>query len=438
MEALYDALTGAFSWAAFSAFAEASIAETRRREGALGLLFVSVEGFGRRNIVDDSLLQEAGLLMLRTMRGGDLLGRAGLDRFAVLAQAARPAGAVRLAERIQAALPVHQSVRGQPVPFNVAIGIATLPDVGSTLEALIDQATAALMAASREGGRATRLWSAVSSGAPVATSAALGPGELMAQRRTVLAQLTQAWERQEIAGIVIQPQAGACPVCLDIARDVYSPRWAPPLPLVGCSGPVGCRCHYGAAAPVEQQDRPPTSEEISGQLSGGLRRAARFGAEPQHPSSPEEMAEFLDRFRLPRITVDLSLESGEFGYVRYPSRRAWERRTGESAATHGPVFPPQGPLLTWVRKVRNPPNLPLEGIPYQEEGVVYLTSRRLLFRSQDTTDSIRLTDISAIEYLKDGIACILNDRPNRLVLLLREPLLVGLCLARAVRDTLGP
>lgn len=449
MQVLLDESTGAFSWEAFSAFATLTAAHTMRREGSLSLLVLALDV--SRDIMQrfDPGLEEvavriaAGVLM-HTSRAGDMVGRHGPSSFAILAQDAQQAGAMRLAERIHASLPDQMTVGSQSVRLTASVGIASLPQAGGTLPELLQVAENALREATVAGGNQVRI------GSPIARPAAPEGGhidergtrqeQLAAQRSIGLKRLTQAVERGEIEGIALQALSSACPVCLDAARDLYRPGWAPPLPLTGCTGPVGCRCTYGSPLldPRRRLPAAASSGLSAGDLPRRLRDAARFGSEPKGSCKPEDLAEYLEVYPVLPLSVEFELLPEEQVYLLRPARRAWEQPSPASAATHGPVFPIAAPAQPWLKTLGRPPQTPNGTLLFKDEGVLCVTNQRLLFRRRETVDAMQLLDISTIEYFRDGIALSVTENTNRLFFLVRDPLQVGLLLTRALRDALFP
>ena len=392
----------------------------------------------------ETALDTAVEALVRTVRDEDIVGRQGPRSFAVVAQGAQQAGALRLAERIQAAVAERDATGATPAPPTVSVGIAVLTQAGAGLAELLLQAEEALASAMQEGGNRVRASGARDLAAPLgnepsaAASAAsdeTDAGRIGVERQQSLDQLARAFERGEVPGIAIRTQADSCPTCRDAARDNYMPRFAPALPLVGCTNPAGCRCTY--QAPGADPSRPPPIPALSaGQLDipRKLRDAARFGSDLKGGCKAEDLAEYLELFPLLPFDVELELHPGEAAYLSRPARRAWEHPTAASGIIHGPEFPLRGLFLPWVRNIGKPPFLPGDAVPFREEGTLYLTNWRVIFAKRGAVESWVLADFSQIEYLRDGIGCVLGERSHRLVFLVRDPLQVGLCIARAVHD----
>jgi hypothetical protein len=63
--------------------------------------------------------------------------------------------------------------------------------------------------------------------------------------------------------IGISPTHDACPACR-ASHGEYAASDAPPIPIAGCSHPLGCRCIYVAGAELPPLAEPETSEEHDG------------------------------------------------------------------------------------------------------------------------------------------------------------------------------
>ncbi|MGI8553293.1 MAG: diguanylate cyclase domain-containing protein [Dehalococcoidia bacterium] len=453
MADVWDSLPGIFSWDSFLPFAGLITSQTKRRRGSLSLLLLSLnqstdlEGSSGLGL-EETALRLVAASLVQTIRDGDMVARYGTRAFVILAQDAQQAGAARMGERIRATLPVHLTSQNGPIPLGIGLGIATLPQNGTAVEELIASAQGQMSGSTAEAAVQARLSSAApaiprpaSTGQVVPAAPAAGPDRdrLIIQRRTALDHLTWAYERGVIKGIGLETQQAACPICLDAARDTYQAGFSPPLPLVGCIGPGGCRCLYTSPA-LDRSRRIPLvlSQNDMPDIPRKLRDASRFGSDPKRSCKAEELAEYLDGYPLLPFGADLPMQAHEAVYLVRPVRRSWEQVTNESAAIHGPLLPVEQPILPWVNWVQQydrPPQLAQSSLPGRDEGELYLTNQRLIFRDnrRRTIDNLSLTDIYGLEYLRDAVACIIGDRQDRLVYLVREPLQVGLYFARALR-----
>lgn len=148
-----DPLTGLANRRHLSLLLEHALARALRDTAPLSLLLVDVDDLKRINDAgghaagDRALLAVAGALRSASRRS-DLAARVGGDEFALLATGSAPVEALRLGERIRAAL------ASEPGAPRVSIGVATLgreetPDAASLLAAA-DKALYAAKAAGRD------------------------------------------------------------------------------------------------------------------------------------------------------------------------------------------------------------------------------------------------------------------------------------------------
>ncbi len=151
----YDPLTELFNRRRFQQELDALLAIPDHR-GAL--LFLDLDDF---KYVNDSLGHWAGDELLRSvavvlqgcLEPADILARLGGDEFAILLPGATAARAAATAEIIVSALRQHTVViQAQPVGITTSIGVAVLPDHGSSAEELLACADLAMYQA-KECGR---------------------------------------------------------------------------------------------------------------------------------------------------------------------------------------------------------------------------------------------------------------------------------------------
>jgi diguanylate cyclase (GGDEF)-like protein len=443
--ALLDEATGVFSEEAFRAFAEILTAETGRRRSSFGVILVEIDEAAvwlpePGNGCLDALLRVVAGAMLRTARRSDLIGRRGPRGFSVVAQGTDLRGTLLLAERFRAGIPDRLTVDERQVTLTITQGLASMPQDGKTLQEVLVAATDSLDEARSQGGR--RIIASRSDAGTIAATPVFGAtlqtrqAAAVEQHRADLASLTAAYNRGEITGIAIQTHTGACSVCADAARDLYKPSVMLPLPVVGCNSPGGCRCRYSVPGLTGRDGPPPvpTLDNVKREIPRRWRDAALFGSEPKRSCNAEVLAEYLDAYSLIPFNLDVLPRDGEVGYLRRPARRGWEHVTPASAMIHGPQIPLTQALRPWAKALRKPPFLPPEALPYREEGLLYLTNYRLIFRQRQSSESILLVDISALECLREGLACVINGHSNRLVFLSNDGPQLGLCIARAIRD----
>lgn len=149
--ATHDSLTGLHNRAHFEARMEMAVRDAKERGYALALLYVDANGFKQ---INDGLGHAAGDVVLSTIaerlraqvRASDLVGRMGGDEFAVLLPSLEDGGhALRVREGLQASMAVPIGLpTGTSVQASVSVGIAMLPDDGTTLQELMASADAAM------------------------------------------------------------------------------------------------------------------------------------------------------------------------------------------------------------------------------------------------------------------------------------------------------
>ena len=255
-----------YSWNTFSDFMEVAIAQARRRDVSMSLLLSAPDGASLTAAPrgeDDRKTRALAANLLRTIRGGDMVGVYEPPVFAIFAHDALQPGATRLAERLHEAVASHGGSQTERIAMTVSIGVATLPQDGWTFPELLSRAEAALAEARAAGGNCTVLSSSGASSSQAATAPAgkgtahqdisgPSPDELVIQRRESRALAVGAVQRGEADGVAIVTQPGACAVCVDAARDTYKPEYLPGLPLVGCSSGAGCRCTYSLPSSAQK------------------------------------------------------------------------------------------------------------------------------------------------------------------------------------------
>jgi len=314
---------------------------------------------------------------------------------------------------------------------NLRHGIGVLPTAGTTLAELVEQAGRGLGASSSETTGASRTPSARGNAAR-----GLAPQRDGDQLSVLLAE----YESGTIPGIAIVPEPGACPVCADAARDAYSPQSLPPLPLAGCGGLDGCRCHYGRPRKDGRGQPPPLPalQQSPSDIPRALHAAALFGQDPKQGCRVQDLATYLDAFALIPFKAELPLQQGEAAYLLRQGRRGRDDgRLGESLDGM-PQFPLRGSLARWVAQAPKPPAVPFAAIEFWDPGLLCITNWRIIFGRRGAVESILLSDIKALGYVQGGVCCTVGSRGRRTLFLVADALKIGLCLTRAVRDAVAP
>jgi len=126
-----DALTGLPNHEAFAHAVHSALAQSSRRNGAIAVLLIDLDGFKAVNdtwghAAGDRVLVAVAIRLRDATRDTDLLGRMAGDQFAVLLQDLTEEGAaIHAAERILAALRPPLSFGDVEVQCGASIGIAT-------------------------------------------------------------------------------------------------------------------------------------------------------------------------------------------------------------------------------------------------------------------------------------------------------------------------
>jgi diguanylate cyclase (GGDEF)-like protein len=154
VQALADPLTGLANRRSFEDALARAGAWAQTNHGRLALLTVDVDHFKKINdtwghATGDRALEAVAAAMLSVASGtDDVVARMGGDEFVLLLRRDRPA-AMRAADAVRAAVAAIDDLPGGPP--GVSIGVAVLPDDGTTVEALLAASDAALYVAKTQG-----------------------------------------------------------------------------------------------------------------------------------------------------------------------------------------------------------------------------------------------------------------------------------------------
>ena len=150
-----DPLTGALNRGRFEAQARAAIVRALNSGRPLSLAMIDVDHFKQINdhyghVTGDDVLRRVAGALRHAVRDGDLLFRYGGEEFVVLCEGLDHRTALGLAERLRAAVPAAFD-GGMVRRPTVSIGLATLPDNGRDLAAIVQQADQKLYQAKASG-----------------------------------------------------------------------------------------------------------------------------------------------------------------------------------------------------------------------------------------------------------------------------------------------
>jgi diguanylate cyclase (GGDEF)-like protein/PAS domain S-box-containing protein len=156
-EATHDPLTGLPNRLLFRRLAEQDAARASRQGSRVGIVYLDLDNFKQVNdtfghSAGDELLVRVGERLRGSIRTGDTVARLGGDEFALLC--ADPAGADeahRIALRCIDALAVPYRIGAQDVRVGASAGVAVHDGRGCDVDALLDQADAALYRAKAAG-----------------------------------------------------------------------------------------------------------------------------------------------------------------------------------------------------------------------------------------------------------------------------------------------
>ncbi len=160
----YDSLTEVLTRRRFNEELGHQIAKARRYVTSAAVLFVDLDGFKSINdrlghAAGDQVLVGVARLLRGRLRDSDLLGRLGGDEFAILLPRADRGQAVAVAEQLLSAIGSHVTIaEGRSIGTGASIGIALVPEHGTTCEELLAHADAAMFQAKAAGRNLCRVY----------------------------------------------------------------------------------------------------------------------------------------------------------------------------------------------------------------------------------------------------------------------------------------
>jgi diguanylate cyclase (GGDEF)-like protein/PAS domain S-box-containing protein len=161
--AQFDAVTGLANRAVFVSSLKHTIADARRRQTDIAVLYLDLDHF---KDVNDTLGHPVGDLLLRAVaqrltdcvRASDTVARVGGDEFAVLmTELSEPADAGVLARKLIEAIGQPFAIDDNEVHTGISVGIA-VPEPDTNAEALLSRADVALYRAKLEGRQTFRFF----------------------------------------------------------------------------------------------------------------------------------------------------------------------------------------------------------------------------------------------------------------------------------------
>ena len=160
----HDTLTGLFNRRRFQEELDGRLAQVRRYRTQGALLFIDVDGlkaindtFGHQT--GDTFLRDLAALFRSQLREVDILARFGGDEFAILLSTPDAQRAPAVAERLLQTVRQHVTVvAGRSLRCTISIGIALIPQHGSTPNEVLEHADLALYQAKTEGRNQYRIF----------------------------------------------------------------------------------------------------------------------------------------------------------------------------------------------------------------------------------------------------------------------------------------
>jgi len=154
----FDALTGLANRTLFFDRVKHALAQAKRNNDKLAILFLDLDGFKGVNdtlghVAGDLLLKEVAVRLLKSVREGDTVARFGGDEFAfVLSDVKNRENVAAIAEKMITLLSQPYMINGKQCEIGGSIGASIFPDDHLDMDSLIHQADTAMYAV-KNGGK---------------------------------------------------------------------------------------------------------------------------------------------------------------------------------------------------------------------------------------------------------------------------------------------
>ncbi len=155
--ATHDTLTALPNRALFNETLNHAIAQAKRHDRSLALLFMDLDRFKNINDtmghgVGDRVLQEAARRLAAAVRSSDMVARLGGDEFVLLLEEQHDDGdLVEIAQKILESFEPTFTVDGQELALSASLGICTFPGDGEDAATLLSNADIAMYRAKEQG-----------------------------------------------------------------------------------------------------------------------------------------------------------------------------------------------------------------------------------------------------------------------------------------------
>lgn len=149
--AVTDDLTKLFNTRYLNRTIETEIQRSNRYKTSISLIFIDIDHFKNINdqyghLIGSKILVEMGQLIIKGLRGIDIVARYGGDEFVVVLPQTPPKAAVQIAERIRKSVEHNTFLKkeGYALKMTASFGVASYPESAKTKEDLIRLADEAM------------------------------------------------------------------------------------------------------------------------------------------------------------------------------------------------------------------------------------------------------------------------------------------------------
>lgn len=160
----HDALTGLPNRLQLCQALDSAILSSTRRGRPFALFYLDLDSFGHINeqhsrAIGDRVLQIIAERLRQTVRGEDVVARVGGDEFGILVEGlALPEAAATIGDKLLFRLRESVEVNGRRLRATASIGVAVHPHNGTTADALMEHADAAMFECKQSTGNAYRFF----------------------------------------------------------------------------------------------------------------------------------------------------------------------------------------------------------------------------------------------------------------------------------------
>jgi len=218
-QAYHDLLTGLANRLLFKDHLDLAMAQAKRHQKMLAVLFLDMDRFKVVNdtlghLIGDSLLKKVASRLKGCLREGDTLARQGGDEFTVLLpQIDDREDAARTAEKMIKLFDTPFEIEGTELYVSISIGVALYPLDGESIDTLVKNADIAMYDSKAKGRNRFQLYSC-------------GMNVAFAEKLSIEMQMRKAIEREEFQ-VFYQPQIQVSTGRISGVEALV--RWSSPL-----------------------------------------------------------------------------------------------------------------------------------------------------------------------------------------------------------------